>query len=117
MSCDLHLFVLLVLSEQSNSQRASSTLWSESNRFQLPVSFIVSCNLEAPEEHAMTHSHSLWSNHPGHYSIGSLRDGFAGGQRVESLTKIGNETPPRIADTQSPCESVLVRNWAETKIS
>jgi hypothetical protein len=56
-------------------------------------------NIDTAKEHEMSHSHSLWSNHPVHYSIGSLGHGFSKYQRAEWLTKIGNETPPRIAQT------------------
>jgi hypothetical protein len=54
----------------------------------------------------MTHFHSLGSDHPGNYSIGSLYDHFTGQESVESLTKAGNETPPKVAETVTPCSNV-----------
>jgi hypothetical protein len=62
IACDLHVFVSLVLSEQSNSQRASSTRWSESNRLQLPILFSWSWNVETPKKHVIPHSHSQSSS-------------------------------------------------------
>jgi hypothetical protein len=74
------------------------------------------CNVEAPKKHAMTHSHSVWSNHPMHCSIGSLCDGSARYEGVESLTEIRDEMSSSVAETETPCESVLAKNWAEIRV-
>jgi hypothetical protein len=86
-------------SKQWNSQWASRTVWNESNRWQFPVLLVMFCNIDTPKKPAMTHSQSRWSSHPVLYSIGSLCDGFGRYWRVESLTEIGDEIPPRVAET------------------